>query len=112
MAGIPSRCRLITVVLLLLATLFLPVAILVDKKDKHVNWAFPWNSWLIYVLIVNTTFLMVGGAYLVSTAAYPYSNTLIVKNLNKTTNRKFGLEFGRCIDRMTHMIKDVCENQN
>jgi hypothetical protein len=94
----------------LLATLFLPVAILIDAKDDHVDWDFPWNSWLVYVLIFNTTFLMVGGAYIVSTAAYPYSNSILVHRLTKQTNRRFGLEFSRCIDRMTRMIKDCTDN--
>lgn len=103
---------MLTITLLVLATLFLPVAILIDKKDDHVDWDFPWNSWLIYVLIVNTTFLMVGGAYIVSTAAYPYSNSIAVRNLRNTTNRRFGIEFSRCVDRMTRMIKDITETQN
>lgn len=101
-----------TIILLLIATLILPVAILIDKKDVHVNWAFPWNSWLVYVLIFNTTFLMVMGAYLASTAAYPYSNSLIARNLNVQTNKRFGLEFIRCIDRMVASIRDMCETGN
>lgn len=95
--------------MLVLATLFLPVAILIDKKDDHVDWDFPWNSWLIYVLIVNTTFIMVGGAYIASTAAYPYSNSILVRNLHNTTNRRFGTEFARLVDRMSRMIKDMAE---
>ena len=55
---------------------------------------------------------MVGGAYIVSTAAYPYSNSILVHRLTKQTNRRFGLEFSRCIDRMTRMIQDCTENQN
>lgn len=98
--------------LLVLATLFLPVAILIDKKDDQVNWDFPWNSWLVYVLIFNTTFIMVGGAYIASTAAYPYSNSILVRNLQNTTNRRFGTEFARLIDRMSRMIKDMAETQN
>lgn len=96
----------------MLATLFLPVAILIDKKDDQVNWDFPWNSWLVYVLIFNTTFIMVGGAYIASTAAYPYSNSILVRNLQNTTNRRFGTEFARLIDRMSRMIKDMAETQN
>ena len=98
--------------MLIVATLILPVAILIDSKDVHVNWYFPWNSWLIYVLIVNTTFLMVMGAYLASTAAYPYSNSLLARNLTVQTNKRFGLEFIRCIDRMVLSIRDMCETQS
>lgn len=49
---------------------------------------------------------MVGGAYIVSTAAYPYSNSIIARNLTIDTNKIFGLEFSRCVERMTRMIKD------
>ena len=112
LAGKVSCCRIITISLLLLATLFLPVAILIDKKVDHVDWDFPWNSWLIYVLIVNTTFIMVGGAYIASTADYPYSNSILVRNLTRTTNRRFGVEFAKLVDRMSRMIKDMTETQN
>lgn len=112
LAGQPSICRIVTIILLIVATLILPVAILIDSKDVHVNWYFPWNSWLIYVLIVNTTFLMVMGAYLASTAAYPYSNSLLARNLTVQTNKRFGLEFIRCIDRMVLSIRDMCETQS
>ena len=112
LAGQPSICRIVTIILLVIATLILPVAILIDRKDVHVNWYFPWNSWLIYVIIVNTTFLMVMGAYLASTAAYPYSNSLLARNLTVQTNRRFGLEFIRCIDRMVLSIRDMCETQS
>lgn len=110
LAGSPSKCRIVTVIMLVIATLFLPVAILIDKNDTHVNWVFPWNSWLVYVLIVNTTVLMVCGAYIVSTAAYPFSNSILKKNLTVSTNKRFGLEFSRCVDRMTRMIKEMTEN--
>lgn len=80
-AGKKSKCRIITISILILATIFLPAAILIDKADDHVDWYFPWNSWLIYVFIVNTTVLMVGGEYIVSSAAYPYSNSIMVRNL-------------------------------
>lgn len=112
LAGKPSRCRLVTIILLVLATLFLPVAILLDKAISRVDWYFPWNSWLVYVLIVNTTFLMLFGAYIVSSVAYPYSNSIMVRNLTVNTNRKVGLEFSRCATRMTRMIKDMMERQN
>ena len=52
---------------------------------------------------------MVGGAYVVSTASYPYSNSILVSRLTVNTNNKFGLEFARCVDRMTRMIKDITE---
>ena len=61
LAGNPSCCRVITIILLIVATLFLPVAIIIDKNSSKVHWIFPWNSWLIYVLIVNTTVLMLLG---------------------------------------------------
>lgn len=112
LAGKPSKCRILTIVLLVLATLFLPVAILIDKQDDYVSWDFPWNSWLVYVLITNTTFVMVGGAYIASTAAYPYSNSILVRNLTRTTNHRFGIEFARLVDRMSRMIKDMTESQN
>jgi hypothetical protein len=65
-----------------LATIFLPAAISIDKVDDKVDWGtWPWNWWLIYVFVVNTTVLMVGGVYIVSTAAYPYSNSILVRNL-------------------------------
>jgi len=94
---------------LILASCFLPFAILIDSQDDRVDWDFPWNSWLVYVFILNTTLLMVGGAYIVSTASYPYSNSILVSRLTVNTNSKFGLEFGRCVDRMTRMIKDITE---
>jgi hypothetical protein len=54
---------------------------------------------------------MVCGAYIVSTAAYPYSNSILKKNLSVGTNKRFGLEFSRCVERMTKMIKEMTENQ-
>lgn len=98
--------------LLVIATCFLPFAILIDRADNHVDWEFPWNSWLVYVIIVNTTFLMIGGAYIFSTVAYPYSNSIMVRNLAVKTNKKFGLEFARCIDRMTRMIQEIQSSQH
>jgi hypothetical protein len=79
LAGNPSCCRIVTIILLVVATLFLPVLIIIDKNDSKVHWIFPWNSWLIYVLIVNTTVLMLLGCQVASTAAYPYSNSLIAQ---------------------------------
>ena len=101
-----------TIAILILATIFLPAAILIDRADHHVDWNFPWNSWLVYVFIVNTTVLMVGGEYIVSTVAYPYSNSILVRNLTVQTNKKLGLELTRQIDRMSRMIKDMIENQS
>lgn len=95
--------------ILILATLFLPVAILLDKAITKVDWYFPWNSWLVYIWIVNTTFLMVFGAYIVSSVAYPYSNSLMVRNLTVKTNRRVGNEFAKCVNRMTRMINDMLE---
>jgi hypothetical protein len=93
--GKPSRCRILTVILLVIATLFLPVAIFYDRLNNKVDWNFPWNSWLVYVIIVDTTILMIGGAYIVSSVAYPYSNSLLVRSLSVRNNRSFGLEFAR-----------------
>lgn len=55
---------------------------------------------------------MLFGAYIVSSVAYPYSNSIMVRNLTVNTNRKVGLEFSRCATRMTRMIKDMMERQN
>jgi len=52
---------------------------------------------------------MIGGAYIVSTVAYPYSNSILVRNLTVNTNKRFGVEISRCVDRMTRMIKDMTE---
>lgn len=67
---------------------------------------------MVYVIVVDTTFLMVMGAYIVSTLAYPYSNSILVRNLSINNNRRFGLEFARQIDRMVRMIRDTVESQN
>ena len=80
---------------MVIATLFLPVAIFYDRLNNKVDWNFPWNSWLVYVIIVDTTILMIGGAYIVSSVAYPYSNSLLVRSLSVRNNRSFGLEFAR-----------------
>jgi hypothetical protein len=55
---------------------------------------------------------MVAGAYIASTAAYPYSNSILVRNLFIKTNRLFGLEFNRQIDRMIRSIQDVSTTQS
>ena len=109
--GKPSKCRIFTIILLIIATIFLPAAIAIDRVDNQVDWDFPWNSWLVYVIVVDTTILMVGGAYIVSTVAYPYSNSILVKNLSVTNNKRFGIEFARQIDRMVRMIRDMMETQ-
>lgn len=96
----------------MIATIFLPAAIAIDRVDNHVDWDFPWNSWLVYVIVVDTTILMVAGAYIVSTVAYPYSNSILVKNLSVSNNKRFGIDFARQIDRMVRMIRDTMETQN
>ena len=79
LAGKPSRCRIVTIIILVIATLFLPVAIVLNREIDRVDWYFPWNSWLVYIWIFNTTFLMLFAAYIVSSVAYPYSNGLFVR---------------------------------
>jgi hypothetical protein len=104
LAGKPSKCRIITIIILVIATLFLPVAIVLNAEIDGVDWDFPWKSWLVYIWIVNTTFLMLFAAYIVSSVAYPYSNRLFVRNQTVNTNRRVGLEFSRQVSRMTRML--------
>lgn len=112
LAGPKSICRVVTIILLVIASLFLPLAVLIDKQNGVKNWYVPWWAWLLYVIVVNTTFLMIFGAYIASTLAYPYSNSILVKRLRDQTNVRFGTEFRRCVERMTRMIKDMTERQS
>lgn len=52
------------------------------------------------------------GKLLTSSIAYPYSNSCFTRHLKRTTNQRFGLEFRRCVERMTRMIKETTERQN
>ena len=54
---------------------------------------------------------MIFGAYIASTLAYPYSNSILIKRQRDQTNIRFGTEFRRCVERMTRMIKDMTERQ-
>ncbi len=81
LAGRRSICRIVTITLLIIASLFLPLALLIDKQNGVKNWYIPWWAWLLYVIVVNTTFLMIFGAYIASTLAYPYSNSILIKRL-------------------------------
>jgi hypothetical protein len=102
---------MVTITLLIIASLFLPLALLIDKQNGVKNWYIPWWAWLLYVIVVNTTFLMIFGAYIASTLAYPYSNSILIKRQRDQTNIRFGTEFRRCVERMTRMIKDMTERQ-
>ena len=81
LAGRRSICRIFTIIFLLIASLFLPTAVLINNNISSVYWDIPWWAWLIYVIVVNTTILMIFGAYIVSTLAYPYSNSILVRRL-------------------------------
>lgn len=81
LAGRRSICRILTIILLVIASLFLPTAVLINNNLSSVYWDIPWWAWLIYVIVVNTTILMIFGAYIVSTLAYPYSNSILVRRL-------------------------------
>jgi uncharacterized membrane protein YjdF len=113
-AGKKSVCRIVTIAILILFSIILPFLIIFDKLNPNVNWEgeYPTASWLVYIFVLNTTFLMVGGEYIFSTVAYPYSNSLMVRNFNKNTNLKFGSEFSRCVDRMTRMISELVETKD
>ena len=97
--------------MLLFASLFLPVVLLVDKQTGVTDRQIPWWAWLLYVIVVNTTILMIFGSYIASSLAYPYSNSILVKRQRDQTNVRFGTEFRRCVERMTRMIKDMTERQ-
>ena len=82
LAGRRSICRIFTIIFLVIASLFLPTAVLINNHTSSaVYWDIPWWAWLIYVIVVNTTILMIFGAYIVSTLAYPYSNSILVRRL-------------------------------
>ena len=109
-SGRPSCCRIITITLLILTSILLPVLSLLKylgvTKDQF---TIPVYAWVIYVIIFNTVILILLGLTLTSSIAYPYSNRFFTKHLKRTTNQRFGMEFSRCVERMTRMIKETTE---
>lgn len=69
-------------------------------------------SWLIYVWVFNSAMLLWIPTYLASSVAYPFSNSFVNRNQRIATNVRFGLEFRRCVERMTRMIKETTECQS
>ena len=67
---------------------------------QHDNYA-----WLFYILFFNGVILLTFGRYLASLIAYPYSSSFFRRNLERTTNEKFGEEFRRCVKRLVDIVE-------
>lgn len=65
--------------------------------------------WLLYILVFNTVMLVWIPKVLASSVAYPFSNSFVKRRQYSQSNTRFGLEFKRCIERMTRMIKETTE---
>ena len=112
-SGRPSCCRVITITLLVVLSILLPLLSLLKYFGVGVDsFTIPIYAWVIYVIIFNTVVLILLGLTLTSSIAYPYSNRFFTKHLKRTTNQRFGMEFSRCVERMTRMIKETTERQS
>ena len=52
------------------------------------------------------------GYCLVGYLSFPYSNLLVNKQEKKDTNKKFGQEFARCVQRVSQVVQDMLETQS
>lgn len=73
-----------------------------DFWDKYSNY-----GWFFYLMLINGLLLLIGGRCIVSSIAYPYSSRLFRRNLARTTNEKFGLEFKRCVTRLADVVEHI-----
>lgn len=111
LGGNSSCCRVITIIVLVTLSLFVPVVALLNYLQV-IHHPITIFAWLIYLLIFNSAMLLWLPKYLASSVAYPFSNSFVNRNQRVTTNVRFGLEFRRCVERMTRMIKETTECQN
>lgn len=50
-----------------------------------------------------------GGRCIVSSIAYPYSSRLFRRNLDRSTNQKFGEEFKRCVSKVVGCVERMSD---
>jgi len=94
--------------LLIILSIALPL-IALGNYLEILKFAIPIYAWGVYLLIFNTVALIFITKIFASSIAYPFSNTCFKRHLRNSTNLRFGLEFRRCIQRMTRMIKETTE---
>ena len=66
---------------------------------------------IMYYLVFNTLALLGIGYCLSGYLTYPYSNSTVNKHEKMEMNKKFGLEFGKCVLRVSQVIQDMLETQ-
>ena len=55
----------------------------------------------MYYLVFNSLALLGIGYILSGYLTYPYSNSTVSKHEKMEMNKKFGLEFGKCVQRVS-----------
>jgi len=97
--------------ILVIASIALPVVFALNYFGV-INYDILIYEWAIYILIFNTVFLIFISKYIASSISYPYSNSFFSRSSRISTNARFGLEFRRCIEIMTRLIKETTESSN
>lgn len=107
-----SCCRIVIIFLLTLSSFVLPVILLLSTLDAVPFYVeIPYYAWFGYLLVFHSIVLIFGGVYS-RTFAYPLSNAIFGNSIIRQSNLRYANEFRRCIDRMTHMIRDMVETQS
>ena len=65
---------------------------------------------LIYIPLGASFLLFLIGQFLAGIVAYPYSSSFFNKSYQRQSNFRIGIEFVKCVERMTRLIVDMQTN--
>ena len=60
----------------------------------------------MHLLQFNLLFIMFIGRTAVRAILFPYGNKIVTRTLDNQMNQRFGIEFGKILERVYHVIKD------
>jgi hypothetical protein len=95
---------------LILASAVLPIWWLLRQYLLKGLPAIPIYAFYVYLLVLNTILLMMFSRLVASSISYPFSNGIFRRQMRRSNNRRFGVEFRRSIERMTELIQSVMAN--
>ena len=106
-----SCCRFLVICLLVLISAAIPTLLILESYGI-LEVTIPLYDWAVYILVLNTSILMLMSRSVAGAISYPFSNSCFRTSMRNTNNARFSIEFRRSLDRMSEMIVEVMERQN
>ena len=90
----------------------IPAILLAQQFGLFLGLEISFYDWAVYILVLNTSVLMLLSRMIAGTISYPYSNSCFRNYSRNRCNSVFSHEFRKSVERMTQVITEAQSRQN